>query len=240
MLDWFTSQITALNARCCRRPGMPVTVLAILTSLGVFGEISEDVSERDDKGFDRTILLAMRNVHDISKPWGSEATLEVGRDLSALGGITVLTALTLASIGAALFLRKPRLAALIGISISGGMMLTVMMKRGFDRPRPDLVPHSVFVTSAGFPSGHAMMSAIVYLTIGVLLARTQPQRAFRFYLIFLSFCLTFLIGLSRIYLGVHWPTDVFAGWAFGVAWALIFGLIAVKIDPPHGSFPDPC
>lgn len=78
------------------------------------------------------------------------------RDLSALGGITVLTGLTLASIGAAWFLRKPRLAALIGISISGGMMLTVMMKRGFDRPRPDLVRHSVFVTGASFPSGHAM------------------------------------------------------------------------------------
>lgn len=210
---------------------VPASILMIMVGLGFFAEIAEDVSERENQGFDRSILMAMRDPVNPQHPWGSEVTVQIIRDITSLGGFTVLTGLTLASMGAAFFLGKPRLAALIACAISGGMMLTGLMKRGFDRPRPDLVPHSVMVTSASFPSGHAMMSAIVYLTLGVLLARTQPLGAFRVYLIFLSVCITVLVGLSRIYLGVHWPTDVFAGWAFGGAWSIIFWLIAIRIDP---------
>jgi undecaprenyl-diphosphatase len=220
-----------LLGRWRKEPLIPAVLLIIAGSLWIFAEISEDVSEREAHHFDSSILLAMREPNDHADPIGSEKIEEMGRDLTALGGFTILTGLTIFSIGITLFLGKPRIAALIAVAITGGMFLTSFLKSSFDRPRPDLVPHGVIVTNASFPSGHAMMSAIVYLTLGVLLARTQPKRAVRIYLIALSVFITVLVGVSRVYLGVHWPTDVLAGWTLGAAWALLFWLVAIKIDP---------
>ncbi|RYD65597.1 MAG: phosphatase PAP2 family protein, partial [Verrucomicrobiaceae bacterium] len=143
---------------------------------------------------------------------------------------TILTGLTLTSIGIALILRKPRIAALIAAATSVGSFLTSLLKQGFDRPRPDLVPHGTAVTNASFPSGHSMMAAVVYLTLGILLARTQKSRPLRIYIIALSVIVTLLVGVSRVYLGVHWPSDVVAGWTVGAAWALIFAAIAVRME----------
>ncbi|HEY1122511.1 MAG TPA: phosphatase PAP2 family protein [Haloferula sp.] len=193
-------------------------------------EISEEVVEGEGRRFDRAILLAMREPGDLSNPIGSARVEEMGRDLTALGGFTILTGLTLASIGIALFLRKPRIAALIAVAITSGSVLSSLLKSAFDRPRPDLVPHGTMVTNASFPSGHSMMAAVVYLTLGILLARTQPSRPVRIYLVSVSVIVTLLVGISRIYLGVHWPSDVLAGWMIGAAWALLFGLIAIRID----------
>ena len=219
-----------LLRRWRKEPLIPAVLLVIAGSLWAFAEISDEIGENDEHGFDHRILLAMREPADPSNPIGSEKMEEMGRDLTALGGFTVLTGLTLASIGVALFLKKPRIAGIIAIAISSGMFLTSFAKRGFDRPRPDLVPHGVVVTNASFPSGHAMMSAIVYLTLGVLLARTQASRPLRIYLIALSVLTTILVGISRVYLGVHWPTDVLAGWTLGAAWALLFWLVALRFD----------
>ena len=133
----------------------------------------------------------------------------------------------------ALFLKKPRIAGIIAIAISGGMFLTSFAKRGFDRPRPDLVPHGVVVTNASFPSGHAMMSAIVYLTLGVLLARTQASRPMRIYLIALSVLATILVGICRIYLGVHWPKDMAGAMAMSAAMALLVQAPALRAACAH-------
>jgi len=224
------SKFSDLFARWKKEPLIPAALLIIAGGLWLFSEISEEVAENETHSFDSAILLAMREPGDPDNPIGSEKIEEMGRDLTALGGFTVLTGLTLASIGIALFLRKPKIAVIIAIAITGGMVLSTFLKQGYDRPRPDLVPHGVIVTSASFPSGHAMMSAIVYLTLGVLLARTQPSLPLRIYLISLSVVITLLVGISRVYLGVHWPTDVLAGWTLGAAWALMFWLIAVKVD----------
>lgn len=221
----------SLLGRWKKEPLIPAVLFLIAGSLWIFSGISDEVSDRETHEFDRAILLAMREPGDHSNPIGSEKIEEMGRDLTALGGFTLLTGLTLSSIGIALFLKKPRIAGIIAVAITGGMLLTNLLKRGFDRPRPDLVPHGVMVTNASFPSGHAMMAAIVYLTLGVLLARTQSSLALRIYLIALSVVITLLVGISRIYLGVHWPTDVLAGWTLGAAWALLFWLIAIRLDP---------
>ena len=120
-----------------------------------------------------------------------------------------------------MFARKYATASFIFASLTGGAILSVALKAIFVRARPDLVPHLVVVDTSSFPSGHAMNSAIVFLTLGALLTRTQKDRAVRVYLIAVSILLTLLVGISRVYLGVHWPTDVIAGWIVGAAWATL-------------------
>ncbi len=226
-----------LMGRWRQEPLIPVLLLVMAGSLWAFVEISDEVWEREAHHFDQAILLWMREPHNPADPIGSAKIEEMGRDLTALGGFTILTGLTLASIGIALLLKKPRIAAIIAVAITSGMVITSLLKRGFDRPRPELVPHGVLVTNASFPSGHAMMAAVVYLTLGMLLARTQAQLAMRVYLIALSVAATILVGISRVYLGVHWPTDVLAGWTLGAAWALLFWLVAIRLDRPAASRP---
>ncbi len=156
---------------------------------------------------------------------------EMGRDLTALGGFTVLTIITLAVTGFLMFLGSRRIAGIALTAVTGGMLLTHFLKEGFNRARPDLVPHRVLVTNASFSSGHTMMAAVVYLTLGVLLARTLPHRRLRVFVITVSAVIAILVGVSRVYLGVHWPTDVLAGWTLGSTWALFCWLLAIRLDP---------
>jgi undecaprenyl-diphosphatase len=171
-----------------------------------------------------------RNPQDLSDPIGPRWFEEVMRDMTALGGTAVLTLLT---VFVTLFLvlsGKRRSAMLVASSIVLGTVFSTLLKLAFDRPRPDLVPHGMEVYTLSFPSSHAMMSALVYLTLGALLARTQSSVRVRIYLIVCAILLTFLIGVSRVYLGVHWPTDVLAGWAVGSCWALLSWLIARRLQ----------
>ncbi len=235
MFPKMLSHFIGLLTRWRKEPLIPVVLLVIAGGLWAFAGISDEVGENETHEFDQAILLSMREPGNPSDPIGSGKIEEMGRDLTALGGFTILTGLTLSSIGIALAMKKPRIALIIAVSITGGMFLTSFTKSGFDRPRPDLVPHGVEVTNASFPSGHAMMSAIVYLTLGLLLARTQPLRPLRIYLVALSVFITVLVGISRVYLGVHWPTDVLAGWTLGAAWALFFWLVAIRFDRPENN-----
>ena len=109
---------------------------------------------------------------------------------------------------------------MLTVAVAGGTVISEGLKVGFNRPRPDLVAHIVETTSMSFPSGHAMLSAVTYLTLGAMLARTQESARLRGYVLGAAILLTLLIGVSRVYLGVQWPTDVLAGWCLGAAWAL--------------------
>jgi len=230
MIKRSVSWLRGLLLRWKEEPLIPLVLLVIAGSLWAFSEISDEIGEGDAHGFDRTVLLAMREPGNPADPIGSVKLEEMGRDLTALGGFTILTGLTISAVGISLVMRKRGLAGIIAVAVTGGMILTTFVKRGFDRPRPDLVPHGVVVTNASFPSGHAMMAAVVYLTLGLLLARIQPLRPLRIYIVALSVVITLLVGVSRVYLGVHWPTDVLAGWTLGAAWALAFWLIAIRLE----------
>ena len=193
--------------------------------LFAFARLADEVMEGETRTFDERILLALRMPGDISMPIGPVWLQEMVRDFTALGSTGVLTIVTL---GCAAFLvvsGKWRTAAFVVASVAGGVAVSSLLKLGFARPRPDLVPHSVVVFTNSFPSGHAMMSAIVYLTLGNLLARSQHSVAIKVYLMSLALFLTLLVGVSRVYLGVHWPSDVLAGWAVGAGWALICWLV---------------
>ena len=186
-----------------------------------FAELAGDVLEGETHAFDEWVLLALRSATDRSDPLGPGWLEELMRDVTALGSTGILTFITLAVAGFLALERKSHAALFVVVAVGGGMLLSTLLKIGFDRPRPDLVPHGAIVYTASFPSGHSMLAAVAYLTLGALLARVQPRRLLKLYLLGLAILLTVAVGASRVYLGVHWPTDVLAGWAIGAAWALL-------------------
>jgi undecaprenyl-diphosphatase len=207
-------------------------VLVILSAGGIwaFVELADAVSEGSAREIDEWTILAMRNPADKADPIGPRWFEETMRDYTALGGYGVLTALTLAVV-MYLWLRKQHeMALLVLFAVVGGVILSTILKSIFDRPRPDLVPHGAFVYSKSFPSGHAMVSAATYLTLGAMLAQAEKDRKVKIFFVSLGGLLTLIIGVSRVYLGVHWPTDVLAGWAAGSTWALACWSFAYLIE----------
>ncbi len=195
-------------------------------AIWAFIEVADEVVEGESRATDSRVLLALRNSNDLSDPIGPLWVEELGRDFTALGGVGVLTLLTLSVAGYLWLIGKVRAMLLVLGAIGSGLLVSTLLKQGFDRPRPDLVPHDSLVYTASFPSGHSMMSAITYLTLAALLARVLPNRATKVYFLGLAVLVTIGVGVSRVYLGVHWPSDVLAGWAVGASWAMLFWLIA--------------
>lgn len=189
------------------------------------------------RGIDEALLLALRNPADRSDPLGPAWFEEVVRDVTALGSTTVLTLVVLAVWGFLTLSGRPRKAlAVLGWSATGALFST-MAKLGFARPRPDLVPHGAEVYTHSFPSGHALSSAVIFLTLGAMIALVQENRRIKYYVLAFAVFLTLLVGMSRVYLGVHWPSDVLAGWALGAAWATIGWLVFRRIDRDASGAP---
>ncbi|MBK8906648.1 MAG: phosphatase PAP2 family protein [Rhodospirillales bacterium] len=211
-----------------------LALLALLAaSLWAFIAISEEVVEGDTHAIDETILLSLRAPGDQSDPLGPGWVEEWARDLTALGSVGVLTLITVASVIYLVLSRKHRTALFVATAIASGTAISFALKAGFDRPRPDLVPHETIVYTTSFPSAHSMMSALVYLTLGALVARLQPRRRLKAYLLLLAILVTVIVGMSRVYLGVHWPTDVLAGWVAGATWAMLSWAIAAWLQRLH-------
>jgi undecaprenyl-diphosphatase len=139
-------------------------------------------------------------------------------DISALGGRTLLSLLVLFAVGLLLCLRRQRTAGFVLAAALGGYLLSVGLKEMIGRPRPIGV---VVVMGNSFPSGHSMLSAIIYLTLALISTTVIPRWRVRFYVIGSTVVLVGLIGISRLFLGVHYLTDVVAGWTAGLAWALL-------------------
>lgn len=223
------------------RRHVEMSVLALLgivvAAVWALAELTDEVVEGSTRDLDREILLLLRTPGDPSNPLGPMWVEEMGRDLTALGGVAVLT---LATLGVSLFfLIAGRWATTVYVllTVGGGIAISGVAKEFFDRPRPDLVPHGSFVHTSSFPSGHSMMAAVAYLSLGVLVARVLPRYALRVYVMTVAVLLTVFVGISRVYLGVHWPTDVAAGWLAGGAWAMLCLVVANSL-PKGGPAPD--
>lgn len=217
-----------------RLPEVRMLLLLALAAGGVwlFVEVADEVIEGETHAIDEAVLLLFRTSGDAADPLGPVWVEELMRDLTALGGLGVLGLLTLAAIAWLTMTRAYGMALLLAVAVLGGVLLSTGLKSGFDRPRPDLVPHGTRVLSASFPSGHAMLSAVVYLTLGAMLAAAQRGRRRKLFFVALAVLLTLIVGCSRVYLGVHWPSDVLAGWAAGASWALLVWLAAARLRQP--------
>ena len=204
----------------------------MLAGIVLFIAIALAVRSGMTNGFDRSILLSMRHSGDLS-PKGSIEFQEMARDVTALGGTLVLSLVTIAT---AVFLwldGKGRMGAFVGISVLLGSVLSTLLKDLFQRARPELVPHGMHVSNASFPSGHSMLSAVTYLTLAALLARSHERRRLKVYFVVVAVVLMVLVGLSRLYLGVHWPTDVLGGWTAGSVWAIACWMVARWLQDRH-------
>ncbi len=203
-----------------------LVLFALMGSLWVFMELADEVREGETGDFDRIILLSMRNANDLSDPIGPRWVEEIGRDLTALGGNAVLTLLTLAVVGFLILEGRRRVAVVLVVATLGALSVSTLLKYSIDRDRPHLVPHRSVVYTASFPSGHSMLAASTYLTMAALLVRVHRNRRIKAYILLVAIVTTILVGVSRVYLGVHWPTDVLAGWTAGAGWALLCWLLA--------------
>ena len=234
--------MTVLKARVWQTRRVELTILLafLVTCLAVIGflKFASEVSEGDTRQFDRMILLSLRDPLNLSVPVGPTWLKAFMLNITALGSAPVLVTIIVIVIGYLLIRRKTERASATLVAVGVGYALSAALKTAFSRPRPDVVQHLVDVTTASFPSGHAMNSAVVYLTLAVMLAEAEKDGRARIYVLSCGVLLTVLVGLSRVYLGVHWPTDVIAGWAVGALWALMCSVIAyllMKRDPDARS-----
>ena len=208
--------------------------LGILVLMLAFFLLAAEVLEGDTQAFDVRVLTALRRADDPSMPIGP-AWLRAGAlDITALGSPTVLGLTTLAVCGFLVLQRMIRTAAFVFVATTGGWVLNAVLKGVFQRARPSVVPHLQDVMSLSFPSGHAMTSAAVYLTLGALTMRVASGRVTKFYCMATAMLVTLLVGTSRVFLGVHYPTDVLAGWLAGMFWALACWIVERRIERRAG------
>lgn len=222
---------TALWLRLRLNEVGPLLALICVSGLGYgFFALAHEVGEGSTEGLDRKILLSLRNPADLSDPVGPRWLEETMRDITGLGGVFTIVFLTMAVAAYLVFSGKRRAGWFVIGAVGGGELVSTVLKLFYHRPRPDLVPHGMEVFTASFPSGHAMMSAIAYLTLATLLARIDRRRRVKALVLALGVTTTLLVGISRVYLGVHWPSDVLAGWCVGAAWASLCWFVALQLQ----------
>lgn len=203
-----------------------LTLVLILGGIWLFLLVANEAVTGDPRGLDREILLALRDPGRPDDPIGPPWVETAMRDLTALGGTAVLLILTAGVLGYFLLRGEYHLAALVLLTVAGGAALSNTLKYAFDRPRPELVPALTTFLAPSFPSGHSTLAAATYLTLGSLVARAQEDRRLKIYTVLLAILLALLVGFSRVYLGVHWPTDVLGGWLLGALWATLMLLLS--------------
>lgn len=210
----------------------------------VFGLLASEVAEGETLALDRRVLTFLHGPLSQGHPNGPAWLQEMGRDVTAFGSVAFLAILTLAVTVFLLITQRRMFAAFLAASVTGGELISTVLKTAFARGRPEVLD-APQVFTASFPSGHAMLSAVTFLTLGALLTRTQRERSVQLYFVSLAVILTILAGLSRLYLGVHYLSDVLAGWCVGTAWATLCWAVLIWLErraampeAPVPPFPD--
>lgn len=209
-------------------PFVFIALAAVAGSVAILALLGRTIAGGHQFAFDRSIMLALRQP-DLLTPVGPTWLRQVMIDITALGGETVLTLAVALTVGFLVASRHLLTAALVLGGTVSGSIAVALAKNLVGRPRPALVDHLVEVGSASFPSGHAANSAIIYLTIALVVIQIVPARQARAFLFVATVLLVTAIGSSRVYLGVHWPSDVLAGWSFGSLWALAWWAIGSRL-----------
>lgn len=222
--DGLTDPSLSLPAAALAKPFAP-RLLAAVVALGAavwgFLFLTDAVGEGATAAFDRALILMLRQSVDPNLLRGPAWLHETARDITALGGFTVLALVTIAAFAVMIVYRRRRQAIVFGVTAVAAQLLAEVIKHIVGRPRPVFVAHYDLIASASFPSGHAMMAPAIYFTLAAIVAAGELRPAARVLLMMGSAALVTAIGVSRVYLGVHWPTDVIAGWTLGSAVALI-------------------
>lgn len=215
-----------------RREAVAPVVLLGLVALGayVFLSLADEMAEGEIRAFDEWLFLAFRNSADPSQPLGPPWLQEAALEITALGGYALIILAVTVVAGLLIVTRRYGPAIYAVLTVSSGALLSYFSKGYYARPRPDLVEHLDITHTASFPSGHAVAITVAYMTLAALVIRFFDDLRVRIYVVFVAVVISFLVGLSRIYLGVHWPSDVAAGWALGVAWASLTWLSVAALQ----------
>jgi undecaprenyl-diphosphatase len=211
------SEIAALTA-------LLVVGLGVMT----FVEVADDMTEADGQMFDQAVLHWLQPAPGHPRgPWWLH---EAAADLTSLGGISVLTLFAVIALAFLLIQRKRLSALLLTVGLIGGVALSEGLKALFERARPPIEYQAVETLNASFPSGHALLSTVFYLTLGVMLTRAFPRKRLKAFVLGAAVFIALLVGLTRVYLGAHWASDVIAGWCAGAAWAMALWLVAYAVE----------
>jgi len=206
-------------------------LLVIAAGVLTFLRLADTVEQGGGKGYDWRLLQAMRPyAEDPTRPWGPWWLHEAAVDITSLGGISVLGLFALIALGLLLMLGKRLSAVILIVGLVGSVMLSEGLKAVFDRVRPPDIYQAVDTLNASFPSGHALLATTFYLSVGVMLTRAFPHRHLKAYAMGAAILIALLIGVTRVYLGAHWASDVLGGWSVGAAFAMVLWLFAYVVE----------
>jgi undecaprenyl-diphosphatase len=207
----------------------------------IFLRLAAKVKGGATKELDETILLTLRHKDNLAIPRGPRWLPQAAQDITSLGSGTNLTIASGIAVGFLCLQRRFRAAGFLVVSLGSGLMFCYLLKNFFLRERPKVVPHLAHFDPGSFPSGHSMGATVVYLTLGGIISRQTRRLLKKSYFLSVALVLTLIVGISRIYLGVHFPSDVLAGWAIGSLWSTMCTQIARwlqregKVEAPEGS-----
>ncbi|MFC5344259.1 phosphatase PAP2 family protein [Brevundimonas staleyi] len=215
---------TVARAEFAALGALAIVTLGIMT----FVEIADDMTEADGQAFDQMVLQWMQPI--AGQPRGPWWLQEAAGDITSLGGIAVLGLFAIVAIGMLLILRKRLSALLLVVGLAGGVALSEGLKAIFERERPPAVYQAVATLNASFPSGHALLSTVFYLSVAVMMTRAFPKKRLKAYVLGVGMVFALMVGLTRVYLGAHWASDVMAGWCVGAAWAMALWLVSYAVE----------